>query len=67
MTPEMQAYFRAIAEVLAEQGWLQLSFLEIGGQAVASYFCFDYGRWARTATVTSWSTTPATTRRACPS
>lgn len=43
MTPEMQAYFRAIAEALAERGWLQISFLEIGGQAVASYFCFDYG------------------------
>lgn len=43
MTPEMQAYFRAIAEVLAPLGWLQLSFLEINGQTVASYFCFDYG------------------------
>ncbi len=43
MTPEMQAYFRAIAEALAPQGWLQLSFLRIGGQDVASYFCFDYG------------------------
>jgi CelD/BcsL family acetyltransferase involved in cellulose biosynthesis len=44
MTEEMQAYFKAIAEVLAEKGWLQLSFLEIDGAAVASYFCFDYGR-----------------------
>jgi CelD/BcsL family acetyltransferase involved in cellulose biosynthesis len=42
MTPEMQAYFRAIAEVLADCGWLQLSFLEIEGEAVATYFCFDY-------------------------
>jgi CelD/BcsL family acetyltransferase involved in cellulose biosynthesis len=42
MTPEMRAYFRAIAEALAGKGWLQLSFLEVGGQAVASYFCFDY-------------------------
>ena len=42
MTPEMQAYFRAIAEALAERGWLQLSFLEVDGQTVASYFCFDY-------------------------
>lgn len=42
MTPEMQAYFRAIAETLAGEGWLQLSFLEVGGQAVASYFCFEY-------------------------
>jgi CelD/BcsL family acetyltransferase involved in cellulose biosynthesis len=42
MTPEMQAYFRAIAEALAEPGWLQLSFLVVGGRNVASYFCFDY-------------------------
>ncbi len=42
MTPEMQAYFRAIAAALADCGWLQLSFLEIEGQAVATYFCFDY-------------------------
>ena len=42
MTEEMQAYFGAIAEALAERGWLQLSFLDIGGQPAASYFCFDY-------------------------
>ena len=42
MTPQMEAYFRAIAEALAQKGWLQLSFLEIEGQAVAAYFCFDY-------------------------
>ncbi|MGE5602557.1 MAG: GNAT family N-acetyltransferase [Nitrososphaerales archaeon] len=43
MTPEMQAYFRAIAQAAAERAWLQLSFLEVGGRPVASYFCFDYG------------------------
>lgn len=43
MTPEMQAYFRAVAHALAAAGWLQLSFLEIEGEAVATYFCFDYG------------------------
>lgn len=43
MTEEMQAYFRAIARVLAERGWLQLSFLEVEGRPVATYFCFDYG------------------------
>jgi len=43
MTPEMQSFFRAIAEAMAEKGWLNLSFLEIAGEAVASYFCFDYG------------------------
>lgn len=42
MTAEMQAYFRALAAVLAECGWLQLSFLDIGGKPAASYFCFGY-------------------------
>ncbi len=43
MTDEMQGFFRAIAAALADRGWLQLSFLEIAGQPVASYFCFDHG------------------------
>lgn len=42
MTEQMQAYFRAIASALAAKGWLQLSFLEVDGAAVATYFCFDY-------------------------
>ncbi len=42
MTQEMQAYFRALAAALAAAGWLQLSFLDVGGQPVATYFCFDY-------------------------
>ncbi len=42
MTEEMRGFFHAIAQTLAANGWLQLSFLEIGGTAVASYFCFDY-------------------------
>ena len=42
MTDDMQAYFRAIAGVLAERGWLQLSFLDVDGRPAASYFCFDY-------------------------
>lgn len=42
MTDEMQAYFKAIAQTLGQAGWLQLSFLEIGGQPVASYFCIEY-------------------------
>jgi CelD/BcsL family acetyltransferase involved in cellulose biosynthesis len=42
MTEEMQAYFRAVAAVLAERGWLQLSFLDIEDRPAASYFCFDY-------------------------
>lgn len=42
MTDEMQAFFRALAAALAMHGWLQLSFLEIAGQSVATYLCFDY-------------------------
>jgi len=42
MTEEMQGFFAAIADAVAGNHWLQISFLEIGGQAVASYFCFDY-------------------------
>ena len=38
-----QAFFREMAEVVAEQGWLRIFFLEAGGQAVSSYFCFAYG------------------------
>ena len=34
----------AVGDVLAERGWLQLSFLDIGDQPAATYFCFDYGR-----------------------
>lgn len=42
MTEEMQAYFRTVAAVLAERGWLQLSFLDIDDRPAATYFCFDY-------------------------
>jgi CelD/BcsL family acetyltransferase involved in cellulose biosynthesis len=42
MDDQMQGYFHALAAMLAEQGWLQLSFLEIEGQAIATYFCFEY-------------------------
>ena len=42
MTEGMQEFFAAVANALAGNGWLQISFLEIGERAVASYFCFDY-------------------------
>ncbi len=42
MDEPMQAFFHAIAAMLAEHGWLQLSFLEIDDQPAASYFCFEY-------------------------
>ncbi len=42
MTEEMQAFFHGIARALAEQGWLKLFFIEVGGIPAATYFCFDY-------------------------
>jgi CelD/BcsL family acetyltransferase involved in cellulose biosynthesis len=42
MSGEMQAFFHAIARALAGSGWLKLFFLEAGGAAAATYFCFDY-------------------------
>ncbi len=42
MDAQMQGFFREIAATLARQGWLQLSFLEVEGQPIASYFCFEY-------------------------
>jgi len=42
MTPHMEAFFRDVAWWAARQGWLHLSFLEIDGRPVATFFCFDY-------------------------
>jgi CelD/BcsL family acetyltransferase involved in cellulose biosynthesis len=42
MNEQMQGFFHALAATCAERGWLQLSFLEIDGEAIASYFCFEY-------------------------
>jgi CelD/BcsL family acetyltransferase involved in cellulose biosynthesis len=39
----MEAFFREMAAVTAEQGWLRLFFLDAGGQAVSTYLCFAYG------------------------
>jgi CelD/BcsL family acetyltransferase involved in cellulose biosynthesis len=36
-------FFRAIVPVAYDKGWLQLSFLTIGGEAAAAYLNFDYG------------------------
>jgi CelD/BcsL family acetyltransferase involved in cellulose biosynthesis len=44
MTAEMESFFREMAAVTAEQGWLRLFFLDAGGQSVATYFCFAYGK-----------------------
>jgi CelD/BcsL family acetyltransferase involved in cellulose biosynthesis len=43
MTPRMEGFFRDVAQVAQESGWLRLAVLRYDGQAVASYLCFDYG------------------------
>ncbi len=43
MTDEMRRFFHALAWVMLEAGWLQLSFIEVNGEAAASMYCFDYG------------------------
>jgi CelD/BcsL family acetyltransferase involved in cellulose biosynthesis len=42
MTEDMAAFFHGLAEVLAAAGWLEVSFLDIGDQPAATYFCFNY-------------------------
>lgn len=42
LTPEREKFFRAMAKAMAELGIVRLFFLEIGGQRVASAFCFDH-------------------------
>ena len=42
MTPEMEAYFRILADRFHEKGWLTLPFLRVEGKEVAGYFSFRY-------------------------
>jgi CelD/BcsL family acetyltransferase involved in cellulose biosynthesis len=42
LTPQMRSFFRQLASVMNEAGWLQLSFLEVAGQKIAAYFNFLY-------------------------
>jgi len=42
MTPQMQAYFREISVRFLEKSWLNLSFLQIAGKEVATFFSFDF-------------------------
>jgi len=42
MTAPMQAYFRDLARVMLDAGWLELSFIEVNGQRAATYFSFAY-------------------------
>ena len=42
MSPEMEAYFRDIGMRFQERGWLNLSFLKVEGEEVATFFSFDF-------------------------
>lgn len=42
LSEPMRAQMRAAARAACRAGWLQLSFLEVGGEKAAGYFNFDY-------------------------
>jgi len=42
LTPQMRGFFRQLARVTYDAGWLQLAFLEIEGRKAAAYFNFIY-------------------------
>ena len=42
LTPQMRGFFRQLARVTYDAGWLQLVFLEIEGRKAAAYFNFIY-------------------------
>ncbi|MGD1994324.1 MAG: GNAT family N-acetyltransferase [Anaerolineae bacterium] len=42
LTASRRAFFHTLAEVTLEAGWLQLSFVELRGKKLASYFNFVY-------------------------
>ncbi|MFL7792339.1 MAG: GNAT family N-acetyltransferase, partial [Anaerolineae bacterium] len=42
LTPQMRSFFRQLAHVMYDAGWLQLAVLEVGGQKAAAYFNFLY-------------------------
>jgi CelD/BcsL family acetyltransferase involved in cellulose biosynthesis len=43
MTNQMRGFFNTMADFLAEEGNIRLSFLDVEGTQVASTICFDYG------------------------
>ncbi|MEW6033623.1 MAG: GNAT family N-acetyltransferase [Chloroflexota bacterium] len=43
LTPPMSAFFKDIALVASQMGWLRLSFLSIAGARVSTVLGFDYG------------------------
>jgi CelD/BcsL family acetyltransferase involved in cellulose biosynthesis len=42
LTPQMESFFRAIGQAMAEQNLLRLNVLELNNKAVAATMCFDY-------------------------
>jgi len=42
LTDRMQEFFRRLALTAHERGWLQLAFLEVGGEPAFGYLNFDY-------------------------
>ncbi len=42
MDPQMQGFFLELTQVLHEEGWLQLAFVEMDGQKSAALLNFDY-------------------------
>jgi CelD/BcsL family acetyltransferase involved in cellulose biosynthesis len=42
LTPQMESFFRAAANAMAEQGLLRLNILELDKKPVAATMCFDY-------------------------
>ncbi|MGQ9681468.1 MAG: GNAT family N-acetyltransferase [Anaerolineae bacterium] len=40
--PRMKAFFATAARTALQNGWLDLSFLELGGRLAATFFCFRY-------------------------
>lgn len=43
LTPNMRSQFRRSIQAAHDNGWLHLSFLEVGGKRAAAYLSFDYG------------------------
>ena len=42
LTPEMESFFRSLAQTMAEAGMLRFGILEISKKPVAAVMCFDY-------------------------
>jgi CelD/BcsL family acetyltransferase involved in cellulose biosynthesis len=42
LTPQMREQMHLISQAAFKAGWLQLAFLEVGGQKAAGYLSFDY-------------------------